>query len=798
MKILCTVLAILSVHTLFSQQSSITGVLQDDVTDMPLEFAAISVLNARDSSLATGGITDIDGQFTIDVSPGDYLVKVEFISYEPLWIDNVIVEEGMVTELGNIAIAPAATMLDEVEIVEERSQFQLGLDKKVFNVNKDLVTRSGSAADVLDNIPAVTVDLDGNVSLRGSGNVRILINGRPSGLVGLSGNDALRSLQGDMIERVEVITNPSARYDAEGMAGIINIILKKETEKGVNGSFSANAGYPVGYGASANINVRRKDVNFFGNYGFQHRNSPGGGALYQEYFGLDTTYLNQTRDRERSGYSHNFQFGADWFINPRNTLTGSFLYRIGHDENTSNIRYEDFNSEDQLTSISTRDQFEEETEPTLEYDLNYEHNFGRKGHDLKAAFQYQNSKETEDADYVEQYFNPDGTPGEVPDLIQRSINEETQGLILGQVDYINPLTENAKFEAGYRGTLREITNDFLVEDFVNGEWKRVDGLSNLFDYDEEIHAVYALYGDKIGQFSFQGGLRMEYSHVVTRLIETNEVNDRDYNNLFPSAHVGYELPGENTVQVSYSRRIRRPHFWYLNPFVSYSDSRNLWQGNPNLDPEYTSSYEVNHIKYWGSSSLSSSLYYRHTTDVIQRIREIDDEGITVTRPQNLATRDAWGLDLTFSAGITKNWKIDGNANFFRQITRSEIYGDADTYSWQGRLNSRLIIFKDVETQLRLNYRGPQETTQGRSKDVFFADIGISKDILNGNGTLTLNVRDVFNSRKWRYITEGDGFYAEGEFQWRARSSTLTFTYRLNQKKKPDRGGRGGGDMDFEG
>ena len=802
MKVLYTVFGCLIAAMSFAQQNgTITGSLEDLESAIPLEFAAISIFTPGDTALVTGGVTDIDGKFSISVDPGDYLVKAEYISYEAYWINDVVVEASMTTELGAISLSPAAAMLEEVEIVEERSQFQLGLDKRVFNVDKDLVTRSGNAADVLDNIPSVTVDLDGNVSLRGSGNVRILIDGRPSGLVGLSGNDALRSLQGDLIERVEVITNPSARYDAEGMAGIINIVLKKESRQGVNGSFSANGGYPVNYGASANLNVRRKDINLFANYGYRHRTSPGGGSLYQEYYGIDTTYLDQTRDRDRKGNSHNFRVGADWFINSKNTLTGSVLYRIGNDINTSNITYKDYDAMRQLIGISTRDQEEEENEPTLEYDLNYKHSFGKKGHELTAAFQYQDSKETESSDYIEQYFEPDGSPGEIPDLIQRSINEETQGLILGQIDYINPLTEHSKFEAGYRGTHREISNDFLVEELENGEWERVNGLSNIFEYDETIHALYALFGDKIGRFTYQGGLRMEYSHVVTRLLETDEVNDRNYTNLFPSAHVGYELPGENTLQVSFSRRIRRPHFWYLNPFLSYSDSRNLWQGNPNLDPEYTSSYEINHIKYWEDASLSSSIYYRHTTDVIQRIREIDDEGITVTKPQNLATRDAWGLDLTYSMELTKNWKVDGNVNFFRQITRSDEFGDADTYSWQGRINSRVTLPGEIETQLRLNYRGPQETTQGRSKDVFFADIGISKDIMKGDATLTLNVRDVFNSRKRRYITEGDGFYAEGDFQWRARSTTLTFTYRLNQKKRSERGGRGeggGDDMDFGG
>jgi ferric enterobactin receptor len=777
--------------------SRITGIVNDMDSGLPMEFATISVFTASDSVLVTGGVTELNGNFELDLKPGSYYAKIEYISYHALWIDDILVENNRITDLGNIELSIAAEMLDEIEIVEELSEFQLGLDKKVFNVEKDLVTRSGNASDVLDNIPSVTVDLDGNVSLRGSNNVRILVDGRPSGLVGLSSNDALRTLQADLIERVEVITNPSAKYDASGMSGIINIILKKDLRKGINGSFSANAGYPLNYGVSGSINVRRKDFNLFANYGLRYRESPGGGTLYQEYRNNDTTYLEQSRDRVRAGLSHNIRLGTDWFINPKNTLTGSFLYKTGNGDNSTSVLYRDFDKNYDLTSITTRDEAEIEYRPSYEYNLDYKRTFDRKGQKLTAALQYQDSRENENSDYVEREFDPDGSPGEMPDLKQRSSTDETQTMWLGEVDYVHPVSANGKFETGYRGTRRRIGNDYLVEEFSDNEWETIDGLTNDFRYDENIHSGYLIFGDKKGPLSYQAGLRMEYSRVITELVATNEINDRSYADWFPSAHIGYDLSGQNTLQLSYSRRIKRPNFWYLNPFVSFSDSRNLWQGNPNLNPEYTSSYELNHIKYWDKSSISSSLYYRYTTDVIQRIREINDEGVTVAMPQNLATRDAWGLDLTFSTELSKIWKLDGNVNFFRQITESEEYGNTDTYSWQGRINSRLIIFKDVETQLRINYRGPRETTQGLTRGMFYTDIGISKDIFNKKATLTLNVRDILNTRQYRYITEGTGFYSEGTYRWASAQTTLTFTYRLNQKKRPERpqGGRG---MDFSG
>ncbi|MDX1476822.1 MAG: outer membrane beta-barrel family protein [Saprospiraceae bacterium] len=773
----------------------IKGIVQDVETGQALEFAAVSVYVQGSETLTGGTVTDINGVFAIEVDQGTYDVKIEYISFDPLWIREVVVSrDEPVADLGTITLSPSAQMLEEVEVTGEKSQFQLGLDKKVFNVGKDLVTRSGSAADILDNIPSVSVDIEGNVSLRGSQNVRILVDGRPSGLVGLSGNDALRALQGDLIERVEVVTNPSARYDAEGMAGIINIVLKKEQRKGVNGSFTLNGGYPTNFGASSNVNFRRKDVNFFLNYGARYRNSPGDGFLYQEYYQDDiTTYLEQDRDRTRAGWSHNVRLGTDIFFSENSVLTGAFMYRISDESNESSLVYRDFDQFRELQTITTRDETQTGDEPSLEYNLNYKRTFG-KDHELTMAVQYDESTETESSEYVERVLNPDLSPAGIPDLNQRSVNDERQTSWLGQIDYVRPIGENGKFEAGYKASIRHIGNDYLVEEFADNDWIRLDNLSNDFNYDEDIHAGYLIYGNKINRFSYQFGVRAEYSHVITELVETGEVNDRDYTNLFPSVHFGYELAGENTLQLSYSRRVQRPRFWYLNPFFTFSDSRNFWGGNPNLDPEFTNSMEIGHVKYWDNASLSSSIYYRHSTGVIQRIRTIDDEGITRTMPQNLATRDAFGFEFTFSKDILDTWKVDGNLNLFRSITDGGEFGDADTYSWQTRMNSRVTLFNKLETQLRLNYRGPQETTQGRSQGTFHADLGMSMDVLKRNGTLTLNVSDVFNTRKRRYVTEGVGFYAEGEFRWRPRSTTLTFTYRLNQKKQRQRGNRG----DWEG
>jgi outer membrane receptor protein involved in Fe transport len=785
------------------QNAIIKGQIIDGDSSNPLDYATITLFSSSDSSMVTGTVTDESGTFTIEAQPGTYYAVIDFISYQTKTINDITLSpSNRMADLGVIQMAQSSTMLEEIEVRAEKSQMQLSLDKRVFNVGKDLANIGGSAADILDNVPSVSVDIEGSVSLRGSQNLRILVDGRPSGLVGVENANGLRSLPANMIDRIEVITNPSARYEAEGMAGIINIILKKTKKQGLNGSFDVNVGYPQQYGTAINLNYRRKNFNLFANYGLSYRQSPGSGSLYQEFYRNDTTFIqSNTRERERTGLSNSIRFGSDYFINDKNTLTASFLYRGSDEENFGKLTYRDylFNT-DNPTGITTRtdDEFEDEFE--LEYALNYKRTFNKKGQELKALIRYEDNTETEGSDLQESFFDAENVSTGEPNLQQRSNNREGDRNYLFQLDYVHPFKEEGKFEIGYRGSLRDIKNDFLVEELNNQLWSPIDGFSNNLIYDENIHALYLILGNKINKFSYQLGLRGELSDVRTELVQTSEVNDRTYSNLFPTAHFTYELPDQNSVQISYSRRLRRPRFRELNPFFTYNDARNIYGGNPDLDPEFTDSYELGHIKYWGSASFSSSIYYRHTEGVVERIRTVNDEGITRTRPVNLSTQDAYGFEFNFSVEPTKWWRLSGDMNFYRAITEGLYEGityDADTYTMNGRFTSRTTIKKEVDIQIRGNYRAPRQTTQGSSRAYIFFDLGANKDILKGKGTITFSIRDILNSRKWRYTSFGEDFYSEGDFQWRARQFTLSLNYRLNQKKqrgnRGQRGERGGGD-----
>lgn len=788
----------------------LTGKVTEQSTGAPLEFATISVFSKKDSTLLGGTLTEMDGSFEIDVNKIDLYIIAEFLSYKSVRIDKITLNKTTgKLETGEISLSPDAVALETVEIVGQKSETQFALDKRVFNVGKDLANRGGTAQDILDNVPSVTVDLDGSVSLRGSGSVRILINGQPSGLVGISGANGLRSIPAGMIERIEVITNPSARYEAEGMSGIINIVLKKDSRGGFNGSFEISGGYPDNAAGNANINYRKGKSNFFLNYGLNYSKNPGVGYTYQEFYTGDTvraTYI--TRDGIRKNLSNNIRAGMDFEISDFQSISGSVLYRYSSNDNFTPIRYFDHvflpNESRGRFLVPTSDYIlrtddERETSPTLEYTLDYRKRFKEEGRELKAMVQYSTNSENETSDYAEGIYNSEVFEGNY--LTQRSVNDEIQKTTILQADYVHPISKTGKIEAGVRSSLRTISNDFIVEELRNNtEWYNLEGLTNFFIYDENVHAAYAIYGDKKNKFSYQAGLRAEYSDVNTELRQTEEFNPRTYIDFFPSGHVNYEFAGNNQVQVSFSRRVRRPRFWDLNPFFSFSDARNIFAGNPNLDPEYTNSYEMGHIKYWEKGNIGTNVYWRHTSDVIQRVRQFDAaSGTSFTQPLNLATSENIGLEFLFAYNPLKWMRLDGNVNVFRNVTEGNFQGtdlSADSYSWFARLGSRFTFWKNAEFQLRLNYRAPVDIPQGRNREIYIVDIGFSKDITK-DISFTFSARDLLNTRRRNTELFGEDFYERSEQQWRRTPLVATVNYRINMQKERKRQGRENTDFDGE-
>lgn len=776
----------------------LTGIVKDQETSRGLEFATISVFSLKDSSLVGGGLSGLDGIYEIEVPMGRLFAEIEFIGYEKTIISSIEFDRdairagNMTVTLDDIFLRSSSLSIDEVVIQGEKSTNQFSLDKRVFNVGSDLANRGGTAEDLLDNVPSVTVDIDGTVSLRGSTGVRILINGQPSRLA--SGTNGLKNISSDMIESVEVITNPSARYEAEGMAGIINIILKKEKRSGFNGSFNSSVSFPLGAGLGANLNYRKNKINWFANYNINYRSSPGNGYINQEITSDSLLLISeQSRDMLRNGMSNNLRGGIEYFISEKQSITGSVQYSLSTNDNLTTLIYDDFlNNKDYKINSTTRIDTENGDENQLQFNVDYYQEFTDRNHTLKASFQYEDAIENQGSNFVETNIQS------TSQLLQRSLNEEGQGNFSFNADYQQPLgSKDHKYELGIRTSLRTIENDYLVEQNDAGIWNSLAQFSNDFNYTENISAAYAQYGNKIGKFGFQVGLRAEYAIISTELVNDNILNQRDTFNFFPSVFLNYEISEGNAIQTSYSRRVRRPGFRDLNPFFSYSDNRNFYSGNPFLNPEFTNSYEINYIKIWDQATLSSGIFYRQTADVISRIRRLTDDNNFITQPENLGFQDDFGVEFNATYNPATWARLSGNVNFFRSITTSgttDINLDADTYALTGRLMTKFTVWKGSDIQLTGNFRSPRLTPQGRTRAINSMDFGWSKDFLKKkNLSLTLSVRDVFNSRKRNFETFGENFYSEGEFQWRVRTISLSAIYRINQNKQRSRGGGGGDD-----
>lgn len=768
----------------------ISGKVVDAQSKQGLGFATVSMFlqEGTENRLVNGSITQDDGGFALDADEGKFTVLVEFMGYEPFSVKDIEITQSKGNiDLGQIAIEASFEVLDEVVVQSEKKLMELSLDKRIFNVGQDLANTGGTATDILMNLPSINVDPEGNVRLRGSENVRILIDGKPSGLVSFKGSSGLQQLPANLIESVEVITNPSARYEAEGMAGVINIVLKKENAQGFNGSFEAITGNPTNLGFAANLNYRHNKINWFVNYGLAYREVPREGFLRQEVFNQDTSFISeQFTTGTVNSINNNVQAGLDYYFSEKSILTGSYLYRRSDATRITDIRYEDYYSGITMDSYSLRRQDETEKEPNSEFNLSYKRSFDKPGHQLTAGVTYLDYWENSDQKYTEYAFQPDGTPITSRNLLQTSINDEFERQWLFQLDYTKPVFKDGNFETGFRSSFRDMENDFIVsQQNESGGFDPLPGLDDIFLYDENIHAAYAILGNKNQKLSYQGGIRAEYTDVKTTLVQANVVNPRQYANLFPSAHVTYNVSTDDAMQVSYSKRIRRPFYNDLSPFMTFSDARNFFSGNPDLEPEFTDAYELGHIKYMDKGSIFSTVYFRNTKDKIDRIRSVDEEGNSITIPENLLSERSYGAEFTSDYNPINWWKMDINLNvFYAQIDGSNIREEykTDTYSWFARYTSRFSLPNTLDIQLRTNYEGRQRVAQGIRKAIFYADISASKDVFQGRGTLVLNVMDVFNSRRNRFILEGPGFMTEGNVLPRRRQINLSLNYRIKQNK----------------
>lgn len=804
----------------FAFQGTIKGIVVDSLTQKPVEYAAVSVLQVRDSSIAGGMVTDETGQFIIEqLKPGRYIVRIKFIGYTERKIKGLTLSpEKPVIDLKNVYVVSAAENLEGVDIVHNTEVLEANLDKRVINVEKDLTSVGGTALDVMKNVPSVQVDMDNTVSLRGNSNIRILIDGR---LTTMDPTTLLTQIPASMVKQIEVITNPSAKYDPDGVSGIINIITKKERKPGYNGLITAGIGTGSNqagggmdhfalnkYNLSTSMNYQVGKFNFFGSYDGRYGVRWNEGAVYRELFVNDTLtdILDQVSGKLSPSWNHTGKLGADIQFNEKNTLTVSGLLRSEKGDPNEDINYIQFLEDGEFIQQFTRTSQENNTEFNYDANLNYKHLFKGKGHELVFDGSYSNIERDRKTMVRETYFDQSGDAFSVDSVMDDISEFGTRHMITAQLDYVNPTEKYGRFEAGLKFferaslfDINTITNsgyDYMFED---------PNRTNAFKYREDLLSAYFIYGNVYKKFKYQAGLRFEQAFTESRQVTLNQLYERDFYNFFPSLHLKYAPKEENEFSFSYSKRITRPGNNQLNPYPDYTDKYNYRVGNPYLKPEFTHSLELSYGKFSKKIMITGTLFYRTTVNSIYRVKTIDNNtGISVVSFSNINQTHSTGVEFTYNQSVTKWLRLNGNISGFHfLLEESQEYNTprSENLTYTTRLSANFVVTKTFDVQLTGNYKGPNVTPQGKMRAMGNIDLGCKKDFWNKKASLSFRITDIFNTQRFSLVASDFNYYSTVYHKWESRTANITFTYKINQgveKREKPRTDQGGGGGDFGG
>jgi outer membrane receptor protein involved in Fe transport len=798
--------------------AQISGRIIDEQTKKPVHYASVYIYRTmKDTTLITGAISKEDGSFVLENLPyGKFRIEIKFIGYQKYDIDNIILSpKNTPLDIGEIKFTPIPVTAEGIVVEAEREYVSYDIDKKVFNVSKDLSAAGGSAIDVMQNIPSITVDIEGNVSMRGNSSVNILIDGKPSSLMSVDQATALEQIPAENIDRIELITNPSAKYDPEGVTGIINIIMKKNDDIGYNGMVSVNVGTKDKYNGNINLNVRKGDFNTFLNYGVRLGHMPGTSTVNTTSIVNDTTYTSeQNGESDRKHNFHNFRGGIDFTIDGHNfILSSGYGFSDGRSRDTTS--YIDANLFEGITSLNTQNNASDNDGKNFDLSLNYKKPFTGKMHELTADVVFSSFSRTGSTNYSRYYY--DGLQNFYT-IFNKNYSDNLSSVLTLQTDYSRPFGDDSRLDMGAKAVLRTIDNDFKYYDYdtTSQDWLVNYDNSKHFKYHENVVSAYFTFQDKISNLGYQVGLRAE--ETITDITTTKNDSQQnliksegknDYLSLFPTLHLKYNLSEVNSVNLSYSRRITRPSFRSLDPFIDNTDPRNISYGNPDLKPEYSDALEFGYLFYLPTTSVNISAFYRYTKDMITRFSTLVDSITTVTTYGNLNSGYSLGLELIATQNFGKWWRINGSiSSYHAEIDKSSQYtGETKSWSWNGRINSTFNIFQIVDLQLMFNYRSPSvmlsssrglsggpggggpgggfgpQGFSGKSKEDFSLDLGLKIDLFNGNGSINLRARDILQTSKFASEYYGTDFSYVSERLRESPIIFLGFSYKFNEYKR---------------
>ena len=756
----------------FAQKASIeiTGIVLDKNSRQPIEFATVMIADKNTQQPITGVTTEADGTFRINTDSPDLYVEVSFIGFFNQTFKDFQIKEGKV-DLGTILLSENSETLDEVIVRAEKSTTEFKLDKRVFNVGKDLSSTGASALEVLNNVPSVNVSIEGEVTLRGSSGVQMLINGKPSVIASEQGN-ALGTITAEMIDKIEVITNPSAKYDAEGTTGIINIVIKKEEKKGINGSVTVNTGYPNNHSFGLSMNRRTEKFNLFTQMGIGHRTFPNDyETLNRDLEDLSVVESSGNRDKNETFY--NLILGTDYHINKLNVLTLSGSFAFEKEKELASTDFNFFDDQQTLTNVWNRDETTNATNPKYQYEFQYKKDFpDHKDHDLLFSALGRFFGKDQSSEYKN--ISSLGSIPSAQQDIRTDFKNETHTF---KLDYTKPFSEEFTIETGAQYVISDVANDYSVQDLIDGEWVLDEDLTNIFEFNQKVLGTYGTAAYEGKKWGVKAGLRLENTDLNTLLINTNKSNSQNYTNLFPSFHTSYKLTEKFSFQAGYSKRIYRPRLWDLNPFFNIRNNFNVRTGNPDLQPEFTDSYEINGIYVFEKTSFNFGVYHRYTTDIIERVATFENN-VTTTTPFNVGTNKTTGVEFNFKYSPAKKITFNGDFNY-NYFNRKGIFKttsfDFNADQWSTKLTTKIKLPAQIDVEATGHYRSRVKTFQAERTANIFADLGVRKKIMNGKTILNLSIRDVFASRFRESETTQNDFFVYSRSQ-RGRFITFGISY----------------------
>ena len=751
-------------------QHQISGNIIDGDTGEPVSFANVALYPEGEKAVQQGNISNAEGKFTLnDVPEGKYKLEIKFVGYDAYEVKSL--EASNDISLGKIEMNPSVEQLDEVivEGKEVSKPVETTMEGMVIRPEQNLSNLGGSVLDVLRNTPSIIVGQDGGITVRGSNSPNILINGRNSALA-----SDLSQLPASAIKNINIITNPNAKYDAEGTGGVINIQLKKGVKQGTHGKVELTLGNRYRVNGSARINRQGEKTNIFG--GYNYRRSPGiaTSSVVRETFGDNPQTLRQERSVERFEENHTFNYGLDYYF-PNSTLSyeGVLEVEIEDDSEATTSRLTDAQGDQLLYNI--RDNRETEENFTIDNALIYQRKYDRKGQDFRVSISHSFRDDIERQNTVTNSLDN----SEIPVLQQRATDEGTRHVAVGQIDYARPFDNDNKLELGAKSIIRSADNDFAFENLEpgTGEWENDPNVSNRFIYGEQVYAAYGIYSQTLGSWKLSAGSRLEYTRIDTELKTTGEENDQRYLNLFPSATALYTLNDMNSFKLTYSRRIDRPNSWRLNPFPDIADTLNIRLGNPNLQPEFIQSLEVGHKLTLPRTDLTSNMFYRRVNGLVDWLVEVDENGVSTRMPANLASGTTYGLELITTSQINEWWDINGSVSFFRSVvdgTNIDEDFTNEAFVWNAKFTSSFALPADINMQIVGNYEAPEAEAQGFDDARYYADLSFQRKFKKSQ--VSVSIRDIFNTYQFGSEARTEDFRQYFVYKRDSRQIFLTYSY----------------------